>query len=62
MEPFYSRPGQSVAGTTLNEDCDARHRQRIFQIKRNGTSSGADSPGGVWGDRRIAEPCSTDCD
>ena len=46
METFYSRPGQSVAGTTLNEDGDARHRQRIFQIKRNGTSSGADSPGG----------------
>jgi CRP-like cAMP-binding protein len=52
METSYSRTGQSAAGTTysnsrLNEEGDPRrNRQRIFRLKQNGKSSGADSPGG----------------
>jgi len=50
METFYSRPGQGASGTTysksgLNEEGGSRpNRQRIFQLKRNGASNGADSP------------------
>jgi hypothetical protein len=50
METLNPRPGQSIFQTSSNPlrtgRVAPRNRQQIFGPRRNGTSSGADSPGG----------------